>query len=65
MFERIGRLERKMENEERRRRKNNIVITRWIGEGKSKQQSKEDIENVIKESIEIKDKQGSCASSSK
>jgi hypothetical protein len=31
-----------VENEERRRRKNNIVITEWRGEGKSKQQIKED-----------------------
>ncbi|KAH0810947.1 hypothetical protein GEV33_011844 [Tenebrio molitor] len=46
MFERVARLEIKMENEERRRRKNNIVIT---GEGKSKQVIKEDIENFIKE----------------
>ncbi|KAJ3628439.1 hypothetical protein MTP99_015743 [Tenebrio molitor] len=45
MFERVARLEIKMENEERRRRKNNIVIT---GEGKSKQVIKEDIENFIK-----------------
>jgi hypothetical protein len=52
MSERVVRLERKMENEERRRRKNNIVITGWRGEGKSKQQIKEDIENFIKESIE-------------
>jgi predicted nucleic acid-binding Zn-ribbon protein len=37
MSERIARLERKMENEERRRRKNNILITGWRGEGKSKQ----------------------------
>jgi hypothetical protein len=31
-----------MENEQRRRRKNHIVITGWRGEGKSKQQIKED-----------------------
>jgi hypothetical protein len=31
-----------MENGERRRRKNNIVITGWRGEGKRKQQIKED-----------------------
>jgi septal ring factor EnvC (AmiA/AmiB activator) len=37
---------------ERRRRKNNIVITGWKGEGKSKQQIKEDIENFIKENRE-------------
>jgi hypothetical protein len=42
MSERVARLERKMENEQRRRRKNNIVITGWRGEGKSKQQIKED-----------------------
>jgi predicted RNase H-like nuclease (RuvC/YqgF family) len=48
MFERVARLEIKMENEERRRRKNNIVIT---GEGKSKQVIKEDIElrTIVKE----------------
>jgi inorganic pyrophosphatase len=34
MSERIARLERKMENEERRRRKNNILITGWRDEGK-------------------------------
>jgi hypothetical protein len=28
------------------------VITGWRGEGKSKQQIKEDIENLIKENIE-------------
>jgi hypothetical protein len=28
--------------------KNNIVITEWRGEGKSKQQIKEDIDNFIK-----------------
>jgi hypothetical protein len=36
MSERVARLERKMENEERKRRKINIVITGWRGEGKSK-----------------------------
>jgi predicted RNase H-like nuclease (RuvC/YqgF family) len=63
MAERVARLERKMENEERRR-KNNIVITGWRGEGKSKQQTKEDIENFIKENIEeakVKDWYNSCA----
>jgi hypothetical protein len=50
--ERIARLERKIENEERRRRKSNIVITEWRGEGTSKQHFKEDIENFIKENIE-------------
>ncbi|KAH0821473.1 hypothetical protein MTP99_007544 [Tenebrio molitor] len=63
MAERVARLERKMENEERRR-KNNIVITGWKGEGKSKQQTKEDIENFIKENIEeakVKDWYNSCA----
>jgi hypothetical protein len=49
---RVGRLERKMKNEERRRGKNNIVITGCRGEGKSKQQIKEDIEKFIKEDIE-------------
>jgi hypothetical protein len=29
-----------------------MVITRWRGEGKSKQQIKEDIENFIKENVE-------------
>jgi hypothetical protein len=43
MSERVGRLERKMKNEERRRRKNNLVITGWRGKGKSKRQIKEDI----------------------
>jgi hypothetical protein len=52
MSERVTRLKRKMENEERRKRKNNIVITGWRGEGKSKQQIKENIENFIKENIE-------------
>jgi hypothetical protein len=33
-------LERKIEHEQRRTRKNNIVITGWRGEGKSKQQIK-------------------------
>jgi hypothetical protein len=42
MSEKVARLERKMENEERRRRNNNIVIIGWRGEGKSKQQIKED-----------------------
>jgi hypothetical protein len=42
MSQRVARLERKMENEQKRRRKNNIVITGWRGEGKSKQQIKED-----------------------
>ncbi|KAJ3635361.1 hypothetical protein MTP99_008274 [Tenebrio molitor] len=44
-----------MENEERRRRKNNMVImviTECRGEGKSKQQIKEDIEKFIKINIE-------------
>jgi hypothetical protein len=54
MFERVARLERKMENEERKRRKNNIVITGWRGEGKSKQVIEEDIENFIKEHIKSK-----------
>jgi hypothetical protein len=35
----------------KRRRKNNIVITGWRGEEKSKQQIKEDIESFIKENI--------------
>jgi hypothetical protein len=52
MSERVARLERKVENEERRRIKNNIVITGWRGEGKSKQQIKEDVANFIKENIE-------------
>jgi hypothetical protein len=52
MSERVGRLERKMKNEDRRRGKNNIVITGCRGEGKSKQQIKEDIEKFIKENIE-------------
>jgi hypothetical protein len=43
-----------MENKEKRRRKNYIVITRWKGEGKSKQQSREEVENFIKENIESK-----------
>jgi hypothetical protein len=47
MFERVTRLERKIENEERRRRKTNTVLTGLRGEGKSKQQIKEDIENFI------------------
>jgi hypothetical protein len=51
MSERVARLERKVENEERRRRKNNIVITGWRGEGKRKQQIKEDKENFIKENM--------------
>jgi hypothetical protein len=51
MSERVARLERKVENEERRRRKNNIVITEWRGEGKRKQQIKEDKENFIKENM--------------
>jgi putative IMPACT (imprinted ancient) family translation regulator len=42
MSERVARLERKMENEERRRAKNNIVMTGWRGEGKSKKLIKED-----------------------
>jgi hypothetical protein len=42
MSERVAGLERKIENEERRRRNNNIVITGWRGEGKGKQQIKED-----------------------
>jgi hypothetical protein len=41
-----------MENEERRRTKNNTVITGWRSEGKSKQQIKEDIENFRKGNIE-------------
>jgi hypothetical protein len=42
-----------MEYEGRRRRKNNIVITEWRNEGKSKQQIKDDIETfIIKENIE-------------
>jgi hypothetical protein len=41
-----------MENEERRRTKNNTVITGWRGEGKSQQQIKEDIENFRKGNIE-------------
>jgi hypothetical protein len=45
MSEKVARLERKMKNEERRKRKNNIVITEWRGEGKSKQHIQEDIEN--------------------
>jgi hypothetical protein len=36
----------------KQKKKNNIVITGWRGEGKSKQQIKEDIENLIKENIE-------------
>jgi hypothetical protein len=40
-----------MENEEREEEKNNIVITGWRGEEKSKQQIKEDIESFIKEDI--------------
>jgi hypothetical protein len=52
MSERVERLERKMKNEERRRRKNNLVITGWRGKGNSKRQIKEDIENFIKENIE-------------
>jgi hypothetical protein len=52
MSERVARLERKMKNEERRKRKNNIVITGWRGEGKSKQHIQEDIENFLKENIE-------------
>jgi hypothetical protein len=55
MSERVARLERKVENEERRRRKNNIVITGWRGEGKRKQQIKEEKENFIKENIEVKE----------
>jgi hypothetical protein len=43
MSERVARLERKMENEEKRRRKNNIVITGWRGEGQSKNRSKRKI----------------------
>jgi hypothetical protein len=41
-----------MENEEREEEKNNTVINGWRGEGKSKQQIKEDIENFIKENLE-------------
>jgi hypothetical protein len=42
-----------MEYEGRRRRKNNIVITEWRNEGKSKQQIKDNKENfIIKEKIE-------------
>jgi hypothetical protein len=52
MSEKVARLERKMKNEERRKRKNNIVITGWRGEGKSKQHIQEDIENFLKENIE-------------
>jgi predicted RNase H-like nuclease (RuvC/YqgF family) len=51
MSERVARLETKMENEERRRRKNNIVITGWRSEGSSKQQSREEVEKFIKENI--------------
>jgi hypothetical protein len=47
MSERVARLERKMKIEERRRRKNNTVLTGLRSEGKSKQQIKEDIENFI------------------
>jgi hypothetical protein len=36
----------------KQKKKNNIVITGWRGEGKSKQQIKEDIENLVKENIE-------------
>jgi hypothetical protein len=43
---------KKMENEEREEEKNNTVIIGWRGEGKSKQQIKEDIENFIKENLE-------------
>jgi hypothetical protein len=39
-----------MKNEERRR-KNNIVITEWRSEGNSKQQSREEVEKFIKETI--------------
>ncbi|KAJ3622279.1 hypothetical protein MTP99_002798 [Tenebrio molitor] len=52
MSERVARLEMKMENDERRRRKINIVITGWREEGKSKQQSRDDVEKFIKENIE-------------
>jgi hypothetical protein len=48
MSERVAGLERKMENDERRRRNNNVG---WGGEGKSKQQIKEGIENFIKENF--------------
>jgi hypothetical protein len=51
MSERVARLETKMENEERRRRKNNIVITGWRSEGSSKQQSRVEVEKFIKENI--------------
>ncbi|KAH0814053.1 hypothetical protein GEV33_008739 [Tenebrio molitor] len=51
MSERVAWLETKMENEERRRRKNNIVITGWRSEGSSKQQSREKVEKFIKENI--------------
>jgi hypothetical protein len=44
-----------VENEERRRRKNNIVTSGWRGEGKRKQQIKEEKENFIKENIEVKE----------
>jgi hypothetical protein len=36
MSERVARLERKMKNEERRKRKNNIVITGWRASSTSK-----------------------------
>jgi DNA repair exonuclease SbcCD ATPase subunit len=52
LTERIAQLEKKMEYEERRRRKNNTVITGWRDKGKCKQQIKEDMENFIKENIE-------------
>jgi hypothetical protein len=52
LTERVAWLERKIEYEERRRRRNNRVITEWRGKLKSKQQIEEDIENVIKENIE-------------
>jgi hypothetical protein len=42
MYERVARLKRKMEYEERRRTKNNIVIIGWRVEGKSKQQIKDE-----------------------
>jgi predicted RNase H-like nuclease (RuvC/YqgF family) len=51
MSERVAWLETKMENEERRRRKNNIEITGWRSEGSSKQQSREEVEKFIKENI--------------
>jgi hypothetical protein len=51
MSERVAWLEKKMENEEKEEEKI-TVITGWRGEGKSKQQIKEDVENFIKENIE-------------